>query len=131
MRLVEPLWKLLLSTKSLLPLLWELFPGHPNLLRAERTPWGDTFVRKPLRSREGANVDVVRHGTTIAASGGRYGAEGFIYQELCPLPVHAGRHAVIGSWVVGDTACGIGIREDAGPVTTDRSCFVPHLLLPE
>lgn len=129
MRLAEPLWKLLLSTKAILPLLWELFPGHPNLLRAERTAWSDTYVRKPLRSREGANVDLVRRGQTIATSTGAYGAEGFIYQELCPLPEFDGAHAVIGSWVVGDTACGIGIREDDGPVTTDGSRFVPHLLL--
>lgn len=129
MQLVEPLWKLLLSTKAILPLLWEFFPDHPNLLRAERAPWGDTFVRKPLLSREGANVDLVRAGTALASSGGRYGGEGFIYQELCPLPEFAGRHAVIGSWVVGDAACGIGIREDDGPVTCDGSRFVPHVLL--
>lgn len=129
MRVIEPLWKILLSTKAILPVLWEMFPDHPNLLRAAHAPWSDTFARKPLRSREGANVDLRRHGKLIAANGGGYGAEGFIYQDLCPLQQFAGNHAVIGSWVVGDRACGMGIREDDGPVTTDGSRFVPHLLL--
>ncbi len=31
---VEPIWKMLLSNKGLLPILWELNPGHPNLLPA-------------------------------------------------------------------------------------------------
>jgi hypothetical protein len=31
---MEPAWKLVLSNKALLPLLWRMFPGHPNLLPA-------------------------------------------------------------------------------------------------
>ena len=31
---IEPVWKLILSNKGLLPLLWEMFPNHPNLLPA-------------------------------------------------------------------------------------------------
>ena len=31
---IEPLWKLILSNKALLPLLWEMFPNHPNLIPA-------------------------------------------------------------------------------------------------
>ena len=29
---IEPLWKTLLSNKALLAVLWEMYPGHPNLL---------------------------------------------------------------------------------------------------
>ncbi|HEX4475477.1 MAG TPA: glutathionylspermidine synthase family protein, partial [Polyangiaceae bacterium] len=32
LRWIEPAWKMLLSTKGILPILWELFPDHPNLL---------------------------------------------------------------------------------------------------
>ena len=46
-----------------------------------------------------------------------------------PLPRFAGRHVVIGSWIIGQQACGIGIREDSGPVTKDLSRFVPHVSL--
>ncbi|MDB6055234.1 MAG: Glutathionylspermidine synthase [Verrucomicrobiales bacterium] len=31
---IEPMWKMLLSNKAILPILWQLFPGHPNLLPA-------------------------------------------------------------------------------------------------
>ena len=31
---IEPLWKLIMSNKAILPLLWEMFPNHPNLVPA-------------------------------------------------------------------------------------------------
>ena len=33
-RWIEPPWKAILSNKGILPLLWEMFPDHPNLLPA-------------------------------------------------------------------------------------------------
>ena len=33
-RWIEPPWKAILSNKGMLALLWEMFPGHPNLLPA-------------------------------------------------------------------------------------------------
>jgi glutathionylspermidine synthase len=33
-RFYEPAWKLVLSSKGILPVLWEMFPGHPNLLQS-------------------------------------------------------------------------------------------------
>ena len=33
-RWIEPPWKTILSNKGILPLLWEMFPHHPNLLPA-------------------------------------------------------------------------------------------------
>ena len=35
---IEPTWKMLLSNKGLLPILWELFPGHENLLPCHDRP---------------------------------------------------------------------------------------------
>src|SRR5438445_2122433 len=69
-RWIEPPWKAILSNKGLLPLRWEMFPGHPNLLPAwveddpEVAKLGNSFVRKPLFSREGANVTLVSVGST-------------------------------------------------------------------
>jgi len=82
-------------------------------------------VKKPLYSREGANVSI-NAGDTVIDVGGDYGEEGFIWQAYHALPSFGGRYAVIGSWVVGDEPAGIGIREDASPVTRDTSRFVPH-----
>ena len=95
-RWIEPPWKAILSNKGVLPLLWEMFPGHPNLLPAyfeddpEAAKLGTSFVRKPLFSREGANVTLVSAGSTLMEQQGPYGAEGFIRQGLAPLPNFAG-----------------------------------------
>src|ERR1700728_4106353 len=78
---VEPAWKMLLSNKGLLPVLWKLYPHHPNLLEAS---WnapdaGRAWVRKPLLGREGANITLHRPGGDFETPG-EYGAEGFVYQ---------------------------------------------------
>ncbi len=127
-RWIEPPWKALLSNKGLLPILWELFPDHPNLLPAYETPekLGGDYARKPKLSREGANVSLVRGGVTLAESGGEYGDEGFVYQALRELPDFAGNRPVLGVWVVNHKACGLGIREDASAITGNLSRFVPH-----
>ena len=134
-RWLEPPWKVVLSNKGILPLLWEMFPNHPNLLPAyfENDPnadkLGTSFVRKPLYSREGANVTLVSSGTTIEQQPGPYGSEGFIRQAFAPLPRFAEQYPVIGSWIVGDRACGLSIREDANPITGNTSRFLPHAIL--
>ncbi len=59
-RWLEPAWKSIISNKALLPLLWEMFPNHPNLLPAyfaeDDHPQIEKYVVKPIFSREGANV---------------------------------------------------------------------------
>ena len=134
-RWVEPPWKAILSNKGILPLLWEMFPNHPNLLPAyfEDDPnaakLGTSFVRKPLYSREGANVALVSAGTTLVEQEGPYGTEGFIRQALAPLPNFSDQYAVLGSWLVDHAPCGLSIREDENPVTGNTSRFLPHAIL--
>ena len=128
---IEPPWKLLLSTKGLLPVLWELFPGHENLLPAFESPeisLGGSYVKKPRLSREGANVSLVEYGITIEENGGDYGEEGFVYQALAPIPDFGGQRPVCGVWMVNHEACGLGVREDTRRITGNLSRFVPHLL---
>ena len=127
---MEPAWKMILSNKGILPILWERNPGHPNLLPAYRddllfTP-ADAYVVKPLLSREGANVRIVSPWHTQAETGGDYGEEGFVFQEYAPLPAFDGWQPVIGSWIVGQEPAGMGIRESGGPITDNLSRFVPH-----
>jgi glutathionylspermidine synthase len=126
-RIIEPAWKMLLSNKALLVVLWEMNYGHPNLLPTYFDPqrFGADYVKKPLLSREGANITIRSRGTVRAQPGG-YGAEGFVYQGVAPLPEFGGRYPVIGSWMVGDRPAGIGIREDDSPITKNTSRFVPH-----
>jgi glutathionylspermidine synthase len=126
--LVEPAWKMILSNKAILPLLWELNPHHPNLLEASFEPghFKDSFVSKPFLSREGGNITVHRNGTIIEYDGS-YTGPGTVYQELATLPCFDGNFPVIGSWVIDGESAGIGIREDRSEVTTNTSRFVPHL----
>ncbi|MWB98162.1 glutathionylspermidine synthase family protein [Agromyces seonyuensis] len=129
---IEPAWKLLLSNKQLLVVLHELFPGHPNLLPAFRSPapLADVDrVMKPLLGREGGNVTLIRaDGTIEAEQPGDYGAEGFVFQQRAGFARFDGRTPVVGSWVVGETPAGIGIRETSGPITGDLAEFVPHFI---
>ena len=131
---IEPPWKAILSNKGLLPLLWRMAPGHPNLLPAffsddpEAATLGDAYVEKPLFSREGANVRLRQAGEEMQTDG-PYGAEGSIRQAVATLAKGEGGHAVIGSWLVASQPAGIGIREDAGLVTRDTARLVPHVIL--
>ncbi|ROS29815.1 glutathionylspermidine synthase [Rathayibacter sp. PhB127] len=126
-RWVEPAWKLLLSNKQLLVVLWELFPGHPNLLPASVEPLvGTAQVRKPRLGREGANVTILD--AVVAENGGAYGEEGFVHQARADLARIDGRTVVIGSWIVGETPAGIDVRETGGPITGDLAEFVPHFI---
>lgn len=130
---IEPAWKSILSNKGMLPLLWERHPGHRNLLPAffADDPRADALadaVSKPLFSREGENVTVLRGGQTVAQTQGDYAEQPRIVQAYAPLFASAEQHAVLGSWIVGDRAAGLGMREDAGPITRNLSRFVPHVI---
>ncbi len=120
---------MLLSNKALLAILWELYPGHPNLLPAyldgPRELAGTTgYVAKPLLGREGAGVTIHRPGTEAH---GR--TEPCCYQELAPLPDFDGNRVVLGAWVVEDESAGLGIRESSGLVTDEYARFLPHVIL--
>jgi glutathionylspermidine synthase len=135
---IEPVWKLLLSNKALLALLWELYPGHPNLLPATlsgpaglpdaaRTGW----VAKPLLGREGAGIAVAAPGAPPPVLDP---AQRYCFQQFAPLPSFAGNRVVLGSWVVPDAtgvgrAAGAGFRESDGLITDDRARFLPHVVV--
>jgi glutathionylspermidine synthase len=132
---VEPPWKAILSNKGILPLLWAMYPSHPNLLPAffeddpKAAELGTSYVRKPLYSREGANVEIVVAGRELDKDAGPYGAEGFVRQAVAPLGQFAGAYAVVGSWFAAGASCGLSIREDLSPITKNSSRFVPHAIV--
>lgn len=132
----EPPWKSILSNKGALALLWELHPGHPNLLpaffesmaeAASALPAG--WVRKPLFSREGANVELVTPQGGHLETPGPYTDFPYVRQAFHALPEFAGSFALIGSWVIGDQPAGIGVREDRSLITRDTARFVPHIVV--
>ena len=132
-RFLEPPWKLILSCKGALALLWELAPHHPNLLEcyfeeSREATFLQRYARKPLYSREGADVELKDGGERLRGAADGYGAEGFVRQALKPLPEFDRRFPVIGAWIVGDEAAGMGVREDATALTGARARFVPHVI---
>ncbi|MEU7413274.1 glutathionylspermidine synthase family protein [Streptomyces sp. NPDC042638] len=126
---IEPAWKMLLSNKALLAILWELYPGHPNLLPAyldgpRELAGAAGYVAKPLLGREGEGITVHEPGSPPVLRD-----EPCCYQQLAPLPAFDGNHVVLGAWVVRDEPAGLGIRESTGLITDEYARFLPHVIL--
>ena len=126
---IEPIWKMLWSNKAILQVLWGMFPGHDNLLAASviRQDVGSSYVAKPFLAREGANIEIVERGRTLARTQGAYREGLTMYQQLYPLRDFGNGYPVIGSWVVDGEAAGMGLRED-GLITGNRARFIPHVI---
>jgi glutathionylspermidine synthase len=126
---IEPSWKMILSNKAILPILWHLYPNHPYLLKSYFDK-GDliNYAKKPILSREGANIELVKNNVLLEETTGDYGEEGFVYQELFELPKFDDGYALIGSWVIGQEPAGMGIRESNSLITNNKSRFVPHFI---
>lgn len=121
---IEPAWKAILSNKGVLPLLWEMNKGHPNLLPTFvdtdlSKPVAPGWVRKPYFSREGSNIDLCTSAGELVRVDGPYTDAPFIRQEF----------TLCGSWVIADEPAGIGFREDNSLITKDSSRFLPHIIL--
>ena len=137
MRWIEPVWKMLLSNKGILPILWELYPDHELLLEAHfsgsdtAAPLTPGWIRKPLHSREGANITLTTPDGRTLSTPGPYTDRLHIDQRLGPIASFADEHGaerfpVLGLWMIDQECGGMGIREDAGPITGNLSSFVPH-----
>ncbi len=153
-RFIEPPWKAILSNKGILPLLWQMEPGHPNLLpafflddvqdaltggspapavarafAAAQDQLQQGHVTKPIFSREGAGVTIVEAGhATARTEDDSYSHHPLIVQGLAPLPEFDGFHPVVGAWIIGETCPGIGLREDRARITHNLSRFKPHFI---
>lgn len=134
-RVIEPAWKAIVSNKGLLPVLWRMFPGHPNLLPAvfadeDAGELGREVVEKPIFSREGAGVRIRAGEASEASTDAAYDAHPRILQAYAPLPRFGEDHVVCGIWMVGEEAHGLSLREDVSRITQDTSRFRPHYILP-
>lgn len=131
---VEPIWKLLMSNKAILKVLFDLFPDSPYVLPCYLSrPESGLFCKKPVYSREGHNVSVLEirnweERVRLAETEGDYNKGAYVYQEYVEPTAYSGRYPVIGSWVVGGEPAGIGIRENRTEITGNLSEFVPHII---
>jgi glutathionylspermidine amidase/synthetase len=118
---LEPIWKLISSNKAILPILWELFPRHPYLLKSHfelGTNFdGSTYVEKPISGRLGENVTIKNLDQVIEGKQGHYESNTSIYQEYFDLPKFDTFHAIIGAWVIGEAGSSLIIREHESLIT--------------
>jgi len=138
MNWIEPIWKLLLSNKGILPVLWELYPNHDLLLESQfvnaSSAWQPApgWVRKPMHSREGSNIIMAMPDGQTISTDGPYTDRLQIDQRLGPSISFfdsrdsSTRWPVLGLWMIDQECCGMGIRESPGPITGNLSSFVPH-----
>jgi len=144
---IEPPYKMLWSTKAILPVLWMLFGSDPDRSKYLLPSWfeGEVplqglaktgYARKPILSREGADITLVIPGQeNIEGEVQHYGEEGFIIQELAEPPKFFRMdeqkevYTVLGVWMVDGEPAGMGIRESDGPITDNFSNFVPHSIV--
>lgn len=127
---IEPVWKLLLGSKTLLATMWQLFPGDENLLPAfVGSPNGMTeWVAKPVFGWEGAGIRVQTGQLQVSTAPGHTTGQADVYQQYTPLPTFDGNHPVLGSWIVAGASAGLGIRESTALVTDTDARFVPHYI---
>lgn len=139
---IEPPYKMLWSNKGILAVLWKLFSNDPEKSCYLIPTWFDgeqpkslkDYVKKPLLSREGANIVTVRNGKVTNEVPGDYGREGYIVQAYAPPPEFEAEdgtaYPVLGVWMVDGESAGMGVRESVNnPITDNISYFVPHSIV--
>lgn len=156
LRTFEPWWKLILSNKAMLPLLWSLFPDHPNLLPAffddpkEYSLAGKddieskNWVSKPIFGREGLGVLLSNNYTSFdmfkSATSLNFGKDNktgkylghSIYQLFEQMPNAQGRIIQTSSWIVNGKAAGLNFRETKEGTHFGHSApFLPHIVKPD
>ena len=135
-RWIEPPWKAVLSNKGILPLLWEMFPGHPNLLpaffeddpRAQRAR--HILCAQAAVFARGRQCRADQPGRAAGASRtGLMAAKDSSARRSRRCAISTGNIRCIGSWLVDHTPCGLSIREDESPITGNNSRFLPHAII--
>ena len=121
-RVMEPLWTMIPSSKAILPVLWGLFPDHPYLLRSAFEPTADMAaggcVAKPISGRGGANVVLYgKGGAVLERTEGRWGRDDCVFQELCLLPKLGGDSVQVNCFTAGGGYLATVLR-------VDESCII-------
>ncbi|MBW4458703.1 MAG: glutathionylspermidine synthase family protein [Nodosilinea sp. WJT8-NPBG4] len=140
-KVLEPLWKQVLSNKGAMALMWDQFKTSdysPYLLAtyfdSDISPEAtklmlEMHVKKPMLGLEGV-------GTSIETGVGElekrdtlgYGSEGFVIQDYIELPQAFGYHYMVGSWVINGDAAGIILRGDTSRITGRHCLIIPHIV---
>jgi glutathionylspermidine amidase/synthetase len=114
----EPLWTTIMNNKAILPVLSQMFPGHPLLLHAELELSAalrlseSGYVTKPIVGRSGSNVTLFAPGGSgvVEKLGGKFSEKDVVYQEAFALPRIGGTSVLLCLWVVQGRCAGFVVR---------------------
>lgn len=111
----EPIWTAIPANKAILPVLCNLYPNHPLLLECSWTLTDSLrksgYARKPVSGRAGENIYINQPGAEgVTATGGRFGDNSEIFQELATLPVCNGEYVQVNTFVIGGQYGGTVLR---------------------
>ena len=140
-KVIEPLWKQVLSNKGAMALIWEQFKDTESAQYLLPTYFDSDIstsatklmlgmhIKKPLLGSEGVGVSLeMGAGAVEQRDRLGYGSEGFIIQEYIELPQAFGYHYMVGSWSVNGEAAGIVIRGDTARITGRNCLIIPHII---
>ena len=130
-----------MNNKAILPVLTQMFPNHPLLLRAEfqlsaelrSAPSG--YVTKPIVGRSGSNVTLFAPGGrgVLESLGGKFSEKDVVYQEAFALPRVDDTSMLVCLWVVQGRCAGFVVRVLSRPSLASAAshvvCDAPHAAL--
>ncbi|MTC74425.1 bifunctional glutathionylspermidine amidase/synthase [Providencia sp. wls1919] len=133
-RVFEPLWTVIPGNKSILPILWSLFPHHPYLLDTDFEINDELrqtgYAVKPIAGRCGNNIGLVDHQDDILdKTCGQFAHQENVYQQLWCLPKVAERYIQVCTFTVGGHYGGACLRSDPSLVIKKDSDIEPLWVL--
>lgn len=116
-RVFEPLWTLIPACKAILPILWQMYPNHPLLLKSsfQLTPdlLQSGYAQKPVTGRGGYNVALYdKKGNLVEQTEGKFHGDKDVYQELCYLPKYDGENVQVCCFAINGEYGGTVLRVD-------------------
>ncbi len=135
-RVFEPLWTLIPSCKSILPVLWNLKHDHPYFLNSsfEINPELEKsgYASKPVTGRAGGNIALYNpDGSLIEQTAGKWEDDKYVYQELCMLPKFDEDFVQVCTWAINGDYAGTVLRVDKTGIINLESNVYPIRVVPD
>lgn len=131
--ILNPAYSMLFQSKAILKVLWEMYPGHPYLLRtSDHTDEfrKQAYVSKVIFGREGENIQIIDDtGRAVAKNHGDFGQFPRIHQAYTPLPQDSdGDIYQAGIYYTGQ-ASALSFRRRDGLIIDADAEFIGHYLV--
>lgn len=133
--ILNPAYTMLLQSKGLMAILWELFPNHPLLLKTTVSAQdfrGEAYVQKVIFGREGENINILdERGQYMGFNKGDFGSFPSVFQAFEELPSDRhGEYYQAGVYWSGQPAA-LSFRRRDGYIIDADSEFISHYILEE